>query len=527
MAIKNWNLDPEKLKSKLLYKGSYGRVMLSIVDFISNECVQDIIGEINSRFNSNYGNKAYNRGMLLCIFLYCHHCHVRNVVEIERMVKYDEIIRIVTDNADISRSTLERFQKETQSIAFRKIFLYTLLEANEYGLLKFLKAFIDGTDGIVNASKNYTLNEKELKGLKLLKKWNITHNNKNKSIKQFLIKLENKAQEFNEDSDEFLSIALILKNPYKFHMEMIKRIDELEKAIGESKNNYVSINFPDAVMMKTKKGKFDFGFNIQTIMTEHKLIISSIVSKEANDHYVAQETITDLIFNFKILLDLIKQYGERKNYKEIERMLSKAIYIFDSGYWTEKNIEDMAKMELKTLIMSKQLSRQINNELRKKQDIKMKIGFKSNKDKITKKDFKRIKNGYSCPMNKKLKLIEVKDIKKQNGSHTNHKNYRHTCFECSSCSLKEECAGEHDFKVINDRMSPAAYEMTNKLLNKRYQDIYAERFHSSEGINGYYKNTTGAIHLLGSDKESVQNGLYLINTMYNITRIRNLKGTAY
>ena len=247
------------------------------------------------------------------------------LVDIARMVKYDKIIRLVTCNKDISRSTLERFQTETRSIAFKKIFLSTLLEANDYGFLKFLKAFIDCTDGQINGSKNYTLNIKELNGLKLLKRWNITHNNKEKSKKQFIEKLKKKAFEFDENCDEFLCIALILKNPYKFNNKMIKRIDEFEKAINENEKDYISINFNEAVMMKTKNGKFNFGFNIQTIMTEHKLVISSLISSKPNDHYVAEEVILDLIENFKILLKIVKKHGDRKNYKEIENMLSRAI----------------------------------------------------------------------------------------------------------------------------------------------------------------------------------------------------------
>ena len=308
---------------------------------------------------------------------------------------------------------------------------------------------------------------------------------------------------------------------------MIKRIDEFEKAINENEKDYISINFNEAVMMKTKNGKFNFGFNIQTIMTEHKLVISSLISSKPNDHYVAEEVILDLIENFKILLKIVKKHGDRKNYKEIENMLSRAIYIFDSGYFTDKNIEDMAKFELKTLIMPKQLSRQINNEIRKNNDLKVKIGFRSNKDKITKKDFKRVINGYICPMDEKLELIKVRDKKTRKGHTSTQKSYIHKCFKCLNCSIKDKCAGDKDYKEIQEYMLPAAYEMTNKLLNKRYEKIYAERFHSSEGINGYYKNILGTIHLLGSNKESVQNGIYLINTIYNITRIRNLKGTAY
>jgi hypothetical protein len=69
--------------------------------------------------------------------------------------------------------------------------------------------------------------------------------------------------------------------------------------------------------------------------------------------------------------------------------------------------------------------------------------------------------------------------------------------------------------------------MTNKFTQQKYLISYKERFHVSEGINGYLKNTKGILHLLGSNQHSVTNEMHLKNTMYNLTRIKNLKGTAY
>ena len=69
--------------------------------------------------------------------------------------------------------------------------------------------------------------------------------------------------------------------------------------------------------------------------------------------------------------------------------------------------------------------------------------------------------------------------------------------------------------------------MTNKFTQQRYLKIYQERFHVSEGINGYLKNSKGILHLLGSNKVAVKNEVHLRNTMYNLTRMKNLKDTAY
>lgn len=48
--------------------------------------------------------------------------------------------------------------------------------------------------------------------------------------------------------------------------------------------DYVSITFPESLMMKTKKGGFDFAFNLQEIMTDNKLILTGLLLDKPNDH---------------------------------------------------------------------------------------------------------------------------------------------------------------------------------------------------------------------------------------------------
>ena len=90
-------------------------------------------------------------------------------------------------------------------------------------------------------------------------------------------------------------------------------------------------------------------------------------------------------------------------------------------------------------------------------------------------------------------------------------------------SVPDKC----DHQLIVDDISPLKYEMTNKFTNQRYMDMYNERFSESESINGYIKNTVGIFKLLTSDKTSAQKEIYIINMTYNLTRLNNIKGTAY
>jgi hypothetical protein len=94
---------------------------------------------------------------------------------------------------------------------------------------------------------------------------------------------------------------------------------------------------------------------------------------------------------------------------------------------------------------------------------------------------------------------------------------------CPNCPDKDKCLNDSEFKTITDRVSILKYEMTNKFTQQRYLISYKERFHVSEGINGYLKNTNGISHLLGSNQHSVTNETHLKNTIYNLTRIKKPK----
>ena len=78
------------------------------------------------------------------------------------------------------------------------------------------------------------------------------------------------------------------------------------------------------------------------------------------------EVILDLKDNFQILTEMIEKYGKRNNLKEIKRLLKEAIFIMDSGYFSDNNLKTAEKYEINTLIMPKAISIEKNHEFRKK-----------------------------------------------------------------------------------------------------------------------------------------------------------------
>lgn len=69
--------------------------------------------------------------------------------------------------------------------------------------------------------------------------------------------------------------------------------------------------------------------------------------------------------------------------------------------------------------------------------------------------------------------------------------------------------------------------MTEKFLNKRYKIHYKAYFSRSEGINGFLKGDNGVLKLIGTTENVVNNEIQLRNTIYNLTRLINLKDTVY
>ena len=101
--------------------------------------------------------------------------------------------------------------------------------------------------------------------------------------------------------------------------------------------------------------------------------------------------------------------------------------------------------------------------------------------------------------------------------------YEFHCSGCKNCP----CANKCDLRKIQDKMTPLEYEMIKKSLKQRYKRIYKERFHCSEGINGYLKGKEGILYFMISNITACQNQLYLLNIEYNLRRKVNLKDTIY
>ena len=156
--------------------------------------------------------------------------------------------------------------------------------------------------------------------------------------------------------------------------------------------------------------------------------------------------------------------------------------------------------------------------------------YKEKRKKSTKKDFIRVKNGYICPFGRFMRLVEVKKVKRWKPHKEDNlpdicktKKYIFKTYSCKGCPNIENC--KHKRLIIH--ISDIIYEMTEKFLNKRYKIHYKSRFSRSEDINSFLKGDNGVLKLIGTTENAVNNEIQLRNTIYNLTRLINLKNTAY
>ena len=79
---------------------------------------------------------------------------------------------------------------------------------------------------------------------------------------------------------------------------------------------------------------------------------------------------------------------------------------------------------------------------------------------------------------------------------------------------------------IEDIISMYMYKMTNEFADGKYNEIYKDRFPTSECINGVHKTKNGILHLLCRDLTANQNEILFRGLLYNLKRINKLKETS-
>ena len=512
------------------------RDFLGIVMYLFLDEVQEFIAELDSEFSSKHGRPAYPRTLVIGVLMFAMKMGNTSLKGIASFCEDSKLVNMFTCGFNPKEDVYRRLLKDSNQRVLKKIFLFSLIKLNDYGWLDLAHLFVDGTDALVNASKNYIIHLNEIENVKAIKKLGLIHNGKKGSPQQFKLKILSLLQEKDLDDETCKVLKLALKNTKIYCRKVYNNIDELEKAIGKSNKDYISVSFPSAVMMKTKKGSYDFGLNLQSIMAKHQILIMGVLLLKPNDHSVLEEILKELKLSFEILLELEKKYGHHDDQSmfEFENLIEHAIFICDSGYFSNDNMEIAESNDLNFIVMAKQISRQNNNKNRKKWKLQLKDGKKNmKKENVSKKQCIRIEDAYICPFQRLISLdsCTLIDGKYNRQPHIvgdlREFSFKFSCKDCSGCPFLEKYGKKCNCAEIEDRMSMIMYKLTNEFAVGKYNDIYKERFPTSECINGFHKTKDSILKLLCRDLTANQNEMLLRNLLYNIKRLKELKGTIY
>ena len=72
-------------------------------------------------------------------------------------------------------------------------------------------------------------------------------------------------------------------------------------------NHYVPVNFPEGIKIKSKRGKWDVGLNVQELMSSNNIALSSVLLRKPNDFKTLEELSKQFEHNLEILIDLQKK----------------------------------------------------------------------------------------------------------------------------------------------------------------------------------------------------------------------------
>ena len=536
--IREIDLTKKGVMKRVRYHGSpHSRKVLKAISYILNLDIVKIVGrKMNREYENTDGLRpAYDRVMLIGVELFCREKKISTYYGIEREIQDNSALMAFVDYHPPKYTTISNFLKEISETWLKEIFYRHLVLINDYDPLNFEKVFIDGTDVIANASINYTINEKQIDAIKLLYEWRLLHNGNKENIKKTIEILKEKLDEYENNEKIYNTIQIALKRPQIYTYKNYERIEKIQKILKETEKKSVSISFPEGVIIKTKKGRFDVGFNLQLLMLNNHLILAGYLTRTSNDENVMQIILDELKKDLKLFVEIMEKYGENtENIDKLKNLLENVTFICDSGYFTNDNIEACFIENVELIVMSKQAARQENNKKREKWYEKIQDVKTHKSDKVSKKLCIRIKNGYICPFKRKILLTrQYKTNSKFNKNLDTTDEllyeycYVHECEDCTGCPYLEKYGKPCDCATINDRVTKFKYETTNEFVEGIHKEVYKDRIHISERVNAFLKGLTGMYHVKGRDYKSAKNQVLLADLLHNMIRFENIKDTYY
>lgn len=522
MAVMELPLNYEGETRIKLKKAKCDTMLLIIYNFAFLTVIQHLMHDLDSKFQGKRGPKAYPRVLLLIVVLYCFSEKINTYKGMVKECEKNKFLKIILMGKTPSRGTFRNFLNKSDNEVIHRVFVSTLVLLNDMDVLSIARVFIDGTDAIVRASRFYFIRQRDLRAMDQLNEWNLLHDGSREGINKTLNELNIKLKEFENDEEMVKLIKLVKRRIKIFKKSVYEKKDIYEREFEKRGDVKLSIIFPESVYLKTKQGRFDFGFNFQAVMTDNHLIFTSILLSQANDQKVFEDVYYQIKKTLCVFLEMQCIYGTRENFLFFIKSFLKIIIVADAGYFTVKNLYFIFINRINAIIMP-------NTEARKENEkLKTKDGEKEEKISIKNKFFNRVKGGYECKNGGFLKFIGSIHIKHRNPIDENlpdvckTKRQVYKKKHCEGCPYFDECP-----QKVEDRIPYLFRWMTDKYLDSRRRIHYPLRLARSEGVNGFHKIDKSVLKFVGTTYSAVNNENNLRNSIYNLVRINTLKEQGY
>ena len=434
--------------------------------FIKN--VVDLIdcSKANQEFRGKPGEFAYSRELLLRLILMSVFDGGLSSREIERKTRTDIAYMYLAAMEKPSYRKIARF-KVNYADLIDKAFKTTIKIAKENDLIKIHHVSIDGTKIKAKTSINKLTNENQIKIMKKHLKKSIELDKKEdkelgdksgnsvpksltdkekfkKTVKEIQKSSKNNRNKYKLRSSSLNLLKQAEKNPEK----ALKKLYKLEEKVKKSPKDVISINDPDAHLMKNKKGKWEWDYNAQIIVDEYKgIILSSYITQNPTDHFELIPSIEQLESNLSEIYD---------------KLPSNFQFSADNGYSTDENTTYLEEKGLDGYISTRKLSRK-----EKKYNLWEKP---FQKDNFT---YDAEIETYICPLGEIL-------YQRRTYEYENKQRITYWTNECKNCVMKEICCDKKNYRTIQYYGNPSKIRMQRKMETNWAQKIYKKRSKTAE-----------------------------------------------
>ena len=442
------------------------------------------------------GTSSYHPRMLLKVMVYSYLCNIYSSRKMETALKENIHFMWLSGMNRPDHNTLNRFRSEKLKDVLKEIFSQVVLMLADSGHISLKDVYIDGTKIEANANKftfvwgNSIKNNKAKIAQQLNELWAYTQKVAQEELgddtpTDFTPIDPDKVEETIARIDEALKgkevskeVRQKLNYARKVWPENMKRYKEQEELLGGRKS--YSKTDPDATFMRMKEdhmnnGQLKPGYNLQ-ISTNNQFILAYSLHQNTNDTITLAshlEQFKDTCSKYPEVVTADAGYGSEENYKLLE----------------EKGIEAYVKYSYFYLDQSKKAVR--------------------SPFRLENMPYDAQSDSYSCPGDRELKNIGIKNRISDNGYMQTYHIYQAT--NCEGCALKEQCSIKEDGHHFRINHQLNLYKAkANAMLNSE-KGLYhrSKRPVDVEPVFGNIKHNKGfkRFNLRGTRKVEIETGL--------------------